>query len=65
MYHFDCRLFGSHVTFVFNYGDGATEKKQGTELSHWNKDMTMFAEGIHSYTSGTIICDIERCNIDY
>ncbi|XP_053374214.1 polycystin-1-like [Mercenaria mercenaria] len=48
---FTARLSGSHVVFLFDYGDGTKEKVHGTQLSPWNKDMTMFAEGRHSYRS--------------
>ncbi|KAL4222250.1 Polycystic kidney disease [Mactra antiquata] len=48
---FTAKSSGSHVTFIFEYGDGIIEEIAGSQLSHMNVDMTMYADGMHTYTS--------------
>ena len=46
------RSTGSHVQFVFEYGDGSRQEVVGFQLPEMYVDMTMAAKGNHIYTEG-------------
>ncbi|XP_052802584.1 uncharacterized protein LOC128232845 isoform X2 [Mya arenaria] len=47
---FSAKSSGSHVWFMFDFGDGHQETVPGLLASHMNVDVTMFADTSHTFT---------------